>query len=558
MSLLRSIAVVLLITLGTAVTWAQFQESGTGDYALGNSSVMWLPRSSSLFLNPGELAHVRQGEFLITAGRFRTLESMSAAFFVPYVGTFGLGVAPVDNLPLASIGYARVIGGYSMLGGALSLPSEVAQGFRFSFGGSLHVPFNIKESGMHVGLSATNVPTKPFVNAGIGFWVIPKTLRLQLATQTRTERAAFVGIDVKVLEALRLQVGTRGFQKINGGVSYATPNAILEFGGGPQGISFTMNVRLGEAASEIHSREYDQGNEAFTDQRYAEAYSRFRIAEQYDEYDSESRLMALRSLRVMDSSITDLLGQARSSEDQNEFPTAMKVYVQILKMDPGQTAVTAKLTEAERRLRTYIRQLLATGDSLRDRKQVTGAKRMYDLALELDPENDSASARIDELDNLSKENVKSILNRARTYLNKNQYDEAQREYEHALSIEPKNAQGRAGLIALRNRRIGDQLTLGKEAFKAGNYFDALGIFADIIRNDENNKDAQSYLDRTRDALKGDVDRLFKTGLQLYVKEDFKGAIAEWDKVLMIQPRDSSTFEYRKRADEKLKALDKFK
>jgi hypothetical protein len=48
------------------------------------------------------------------------------------------------------------------------------------------------------------------------------------------------------------------------------------------------------------------------------------------------------------------------------------------------------------------------------------------------------------------------------------------------------------------------------------------------------------------------------GLQFYIKEDFKSAIAEWDKVLLIQPSDSSTSEYRKRAEEKLKALEQFK
>jgi hypothetical protein len=47
-------------------------------------------------------------------------------------------------------------------------------------------------------------------------------------------------------------------------------------------------------------------------------------------------------------------------------------------------------------------------------------------------------------------------------------------------------------------------------------------------------------------------------LQFYIKEDFKSAIAAWDKVLMIQPEDSSTLEYRKRAEEKLKALEQFK
>jgi len=557
MKILRSITCILFITLSPALALAQFQGFGTSDYALGNSSVMWLPQSTSLFLNPGELAHLRQSEFLITSGRFRSLESMTAAFFVPYVGTFGLGVAPIDGLPLASVGFGRVIGGYSMVGGSLSLATDVPQGVRLGFGGTLHVPFRIKESGIHVGFSATNIPTQAVVKAGLGFWLLPNTVRLQWATQTRMERAGFVGAHVKVFKALSLQVGTRGFQKVNGGLTYTTSNAVLEVGGGPQGISFTMNVRLGEAASDLHAEEYDQANEAFSDQRYAEAYSRFRKAAEYDEYDRESRSMALKSIELMDSSITDLMRQARASEEEKDFPSAMKAYGQILRMDPGQSSAMAKLAGVAGRFRAYIRKLLVTGDSLRDRTQVTEAKRMYDLALELDPENEMASARLDKLENLSKKNVRSILLRARAYLIKNQYDDAQREYERALSIEPKNAQARAGLVALRNKRIGDQLNSGIEAFNEGNYFDALGIFRDILENDKNNKDAQSYLERTRAALKSDVDRLFKTGLQLYVKEDFKGAIAEWDKVLMIEPHDSSTFEYRKRAEEKLRALEKF-
>jgi tetratricopeptide (TPR) repeat protein len=81
---------------------------------------------------------------------------------------------------------------------------------------------------------------------------------------------------------------------------------------------------------------------------------------------------------------------------------------------------------------------------------------------------------------------------------------------------------------------------------------------DILQKDAGNKEARTYLEKARDALKEDLDRLFKRGLQFYIKEDYKSAISEWDKVLMIQPSNSSTLEYRKRAEEKLKALEQFK
>ncbi len=558
MSIIRPIVICVVILLYTIPITAQFQEAGTSDYALANSSVLWLPRSSALFLNPGELARLHQNEFLVSSARFRSLASMSADVFVPSVGTFGVGTASEGNSTLYSTGFGYLVKNHSTVGGALSMLSNVEGGFRFSLGGAFHLPLGVEESGLHAGLSVTNLPTRGILNAGAGYWLLPTILRLQLATQTRLERAAFVGAEAKVLENVHIQAGTRGFKALSAGMSYSTQYAVLELGVGQQGISFTMNVRFGDAASDNYEKAFDEANEAFVDQRFSEAQTLFAKAIQYDEYDRDSRTMIERSKQVLDSSVTVLLQEAQAAEKENDFPAAMKAYAEILKMNPSESGIVSRSENVGQKLHAYIGQLLGKGDSLLARREVTRARRLYEQVLEFDPENDSASARIDQLENLSKENVRVMLGRARSLQNRSQLDEAQHEYERILEVEPKNSQARAGLNAIRNRHISEQVEQAKNAYNEKKYFDALTMFADILQRDAGNKEARLYLEKTRDALKADIDRLFKKGLQFYIKEDFKSAISEWDMVLLIQPSDSSTIQYRRRAEEKLKALEQFK
>ena len=553
----RLTSIALSVVVCSVMLFAQQQEAGTGDYALGNSSVMWIPRSTSLFLNPGELARLHQNEFLVSSSRFKSLNSMSGALFLPGAGTIGLGVAPTLDSTQYSLGFGRLIGGYHDVGAAFTVIPKVRAGFRFSFGGAIHVPTSVQNSGLHVGISVTNLPSKANVNAGVGYWVLPDIARIQLATRTHVERAEYVGAEVRIVDGLRIQAGTRGFKKVLGGMSYEMSYATAEFGAGPEGISFSMNVRISDAAADRHDEAYNEGDEAFVDGRFGDAKDAFLTALQYDEYDRASSLMVEKSQRMMDSLVTTLLQQAQHNEEKQDYGEAMKAYSQILKIDPQQSIAASSLADVEQKVSRYVQRLLAAGDSLKDLQKIDAARHSYELALELDPDNDSVSVRIDQLVTLSKENVRTMLSRAHTLLRKNQLDEAQKEFERALAADPGNSTAKSGLHTVASRRVNAQLSQAKTAYDSRRYFDALQMFLDVLSRDENNKEARQFLEKTRDALKSEIDKLFKTGLQFYIKEDFKAAIAEWDKVLMIVPSDSSTREYRKRAEEKLKALEQY-
>ena len=93
----RVLVVLFLGLLTVPPVSAQSQLAGSKDYGLGGSSVMWLRYPGALFLNPAEIARLHQGEILISTHRFSTLPSLSTAHFVPFVGTFAVGIANEGN-----------------------------------------------------------------------------------------------------------------------------------------------------------------------------------------------------------------------------------------------------------------------------------------------------------------------------------------------------------------------------------------------------------------------------------------------------------------------------
>ncbi|HTP13759.1 MAG TPA: hypothetical protein VMM37_09015, partial [Bacteroidota bacterium] len=320
----RTIVVSLLAFLGCVPLAAQFLEGGTSDYALANSSVSWLPKVSSLFVNPAELARLHQNDFQASTRWFNALSSMSADVFVPSAGTVGIGTMPQGTSTMISAGYGRLVGNYSTVGSSMSVLTNVRGGFRFSVGGAVHLPTGTEESGLHAGVSASNLPTRTIVDAGIGYWIVPTTLRIQFATQTRTARAGFIGAELNAGGGFRIQGGVRNYHYVSAGVSYESPYAVAELGAGAQGFSFTFNIRFGTASSDIHQEAVDGANEAYGDERYSEAGQLFERAVQFDEYDDLSRHMVLRTRQVLDSSTTALLLRADSAEKNDDYPSAMQ------------------------------------------------------------------------------------------------------------------------------------------------------------------------------------------------------------------------------------------
>lgn len=540
------------------------QTTGGNDYALGGSSSMWLPRPSALFSNPGEMARLHQSEFLLSTNRFSNFSSMSAAHFFPFVGTFGAGIAQLGQATQYTVGYGGLIGEVHTIGAVLNLFRNAKETFSFSVGSAFHFPDSVSaNSGFHFGVSVNDLPKQPFgspmgLQAGVGFWLLRETWRVQAGWQKAERGELVVGSELLAADWLGLQVGSRAFKEIRGGVSLQSNFAKLELAAGKAGIVFSVSFRFSEAAKDLRAKHFEAAMEAYEEKRLSDARDQFILALEYDEYFHNAHAMIEQTQAELDSNVSALFDEASKLEERKNYVEAIKRYQTILKMQPNHSEVEKRLEAVRPILESNVRRLLSVGDSLRARRDFERARRSYEQVLELDPLNDSIMVKLTELEGMMKENVQTILNRARTLLSRNQLDEAQREFERVLAMEPRNADARKGLESVRGKRVQEIFERGKAAFDESNYWVAVNTMVEVLQRDEKHRDARTYLERAREALKTEIDKIFRAGVQLYIKEEYKAALDEWNKVLLIDPQHTATLEYKRRAEEKLRALERLR
>lgn len=540
------------------------QQTGATDLAMGGSSAMWIPTPSSLFLNPAELARLRQGDFSFNTGRFTKLSSFSASFYAPDVGTFGAGVGVVDSLSQYTVGYAAPIGRYHGFGVALTTFRRTKESLSVSFGTSLHFPGSIENSGIHAAASIINfseITSSRFfsINLGAGFWVSDDAIRVQAAFQhTAVKNYALVGFEALPASWMSIQFGTRSFKEMTGGFVIRFAHGSLALGASKIGVVLSVGAVISSLATDERDANFELALDAADEERFAEAVGYYRRAVDFDPFFTPAIVAAGSIERVLEEQSKKALVVAANLMASKDFEEATKAYSRLLKMDPQNDEARKGLNSVQPRMRPYINQLIATGDSLRDRREVERASRSYEQAQELDPENESLSGKIASLRTLARGSVRSLLTRAKSRLDRNQLDEAQKDYERVLATEPRNNQARQGINAIKSKRRDLEVERGKEIFALENYEDALTIFLNVLQQDERHREARAYLDSTRQILLPEVDNYFRSGLQSYTKENYKAAIEEWDKALLIKPDHLGTLEYRKRAEEKLKALERLK
>lgn len=558
----RVLVVLILIGLTTPFVSAQSQVAGSKNYGLGGSSVMWLPRSAALFLNPAEIARLHQDEFLVSTHRFSTVPSISAARFIPFMGTFAVGIANEANHNWYSAAYGRLLGKRQAVGGAINVVRDGFTRLTVSLGTALHLPDSASQhSGLHAGMSVVNLSSEvrsPLfgLNVGGAYWVVPNTLRWQAAWQLQGVNGGFLmGAEYRAGPRLSLWAGTLSFSNVSAGLSFKTSYVSADLTVGDVGISFSLNFRISENARDVRNKHFRNGLDAYDEDRYFDARGHFLTALQYDEYYSHARTLANLATAVMETTIVVYFREGKSSEDRGDYLEAVNMYSQVLLAYPDHVDAQQRYSKVQLKLRDHIQGLIAAGDRLRDLKKFKPARRNYDRVLDIDPGNREVPLRISEMESSINKSVQSHLRRARTFLAADQIEKARRQFKQVLVFDPRNKEAKSGLELLKARHTVKQLfERGKSALDEEEHLEALNILLEVLQRDEKYPEAKAFLDRTREILKPEAEKYFKSGLQFYVKEEYRAALEAWNKALLIQPDHQATLEYSKRAERKLEAL----
>ncbi len=569
--------ILIIISFLTTTVLAQSQIGGSNNYALGGSSVMRVAKPSALFLNPGELARIHTRELFLGTNRFEALPAISVTHFAPFVGTFAFGIANEFGSSQYSLGYARILGSRHTVGGTLNYINTTNPEVTVSLGTSVHFPgIEGRNSGVMAGLSMLNLSSNSSLNqqqlnAGVGYWLMPNELRLQGSWLYQNKDSEFpIGAEYLLSNELAVQAGTFSFEDFSCGVSYAMQSMNVDFAVGERGISLSVNFRFGDDARQVSERYYEDGIKSYDQEQYAQARTSFVNAMEYDEYYESARTYIGLSEGVAETSNRFLLTEARQFEQDGKYLSAKKNYLQFLKSHPDDGLVMNRLRALQPKLHEDAMKLFVVADSLKQLGMYDAARLRYQQAFDCDAEDETILQALSEMEKMIADSVAVYLAKGNARLEKNQLESAQIAFEQVLRYNSKNPEAKKNLSLIESRLKAstdatqtqrdtkELFQKGKSAYDQENYLEAISIFTEYLKQEPKSKDAQTYIDRSRDSLIPKVEEYFKIGLQYYVEENYKKALEVWNKALTIKPEHQAILEYKKRAELKLEALEKLK
>ncbi|MGQ9843211.1 MAG: tetratricopeptide repeat protein [Spirochaetota bacterium] len=134
----------------------------------------------------------------------------------------------------------------------------------------------------------------------------------------------------------------------------------------------------------------------------------------------------------------------------------------------------------------------------------------------------------------------------------NKFESAKTYCNKALEVNPWDEKARNILKDInRKENLNEMYANAEKAYRKGDLIAAYRIFKRIDNEEPGYRNTSNYLSTIKSKLEGNINTYYNNGLTYYEQDNFAAAIAEWDKVLLIDPDHQKAREYRERAVAKL-------
>jgi len=254
-----------------------------------------------------------------------------------------------------------------------------------------------------------------------------------------------------------------------------------------------------------------------------------------------------------------LITEGEALEKKGDGLTAYLRYREAQTLDRGNEELRLRVQRLQPAVESFVEKQLAQGEVFYRSGQLRQAQEAFEKVLEIIPQHQTAS----RYRNLIQEKLTYATNRSYIEgldrLEAGRWEEALDAFEQVLQANPRHAgarQKKRQVLALLSReRI---IEKGKAAYLRGDYLGAMETFQEVLEQYPNDRSALDYIERCQRQLNVLVDDLFKQGLSYYTQEQYALALREWDRVLEINPNHKGSQEYKRRAQERLRALQALK
>ena len=250
-----------------------------------------------------------------------------------------------------------------------------------------------------------------------------------------------------------------------------------------------------------------------------------------------------------------LLGEAERFNRRQQFNLAYRAYREVLDFDPANEKARQGMSLLQSQIDAEVNEKLQAAKRAFDRGDYIQAGDLSRQILDLAPQHKEAGELFQRISQINSRRADDYLRRGQSFLEARDWKNAVEEFDRALSIDPKNRIAeQKRQEALSQSNIQQLFEQAQAQYNRNQFLKAIEFYRTILEREPNNATARARLNECQRLLDFQVDQYYKRGINLFIADDYEGAIKELDKALAINPMHKQSREYKQKAQQSLEAL----
>jgi len=331
----------------------------------------------------------------------------------------------------------------------------------------------------------------------------------------------------------------------------------------PQDSVIQRYLRLVEEQQKKQAEEhFYRGLGYYSQKNFLAAEREFELANELspDYGEIETYLKAVQDQKQLNKKQVDsLLFEAAGQAAKGNVNNAIDNYSSILELDAQNKEARLALSELKPRVEAHINELHAQAQAAVQNQNYYRAEAIYRDILLLRPNDDKTMQLLRKSRQSRTELAKSFYQKGERAMQRQLDDEALQYYRRAVELDRNEDQ-----YATASQRVEKRLELKKKwqaankAFQDNNFVLAESLTLELLNRDPNVPEYLDFLAQVRTAKARYGTFLLQNGIHLYSQEKYDEAIRTFDQLLEIDQENQTAQEYKKRIQEKIRALEKLK
>ena len=301
-------------------------------------------------------------------------------------------------------------------------------------------------------------------------------------------------------------------------------------------------------------QDYREGIALYRKGKYADAMDKFQGVISIDPDHRGAKRYIIITQEAMEKSSRSHYLKGLQYRRAGNLERALNEFLIVLKKDPDYRDTKSQVDSIRNSpsIQRVFEKKMKLAERYYNRKRYKSAYIHCLRAEKYRPDSVELSLLERNIESALREQSGRYLRKGEDLYSRKRYTAAQRYLKRALKVNPWDKEARDLLKKCNSKiAVAKMYERARKRYRKRDYFAAYVLFQSIDRREPGFRDTKFYIERTKKLLEKNKWRYYNSGIAYYDQEQFKKAIAEWNKVLRIDPDHKKAREYKERALAKL-------